>query len=73
MTDRILLNAIKCAHCGALVVSTHRHDFRTHACAGLEKAKGREAFIAADGGNEYLRRLGNREDWEEASEWGQKP
>jgi hypothetical protein len=73
LTDKIKLNAIRCAHCKALVVSTDRHHFATHACAELEKKKGREAFIAADGGNDYLRRCGHREDWEEASEWGQKP
>jgi phosphoribosylcarboxyaminoimidazole (NCAIR) mutase len=71
VTDRIKLNAIKCVHCGALVVSTHRHHFATHACAALEKKYGAEAFIAADGGNDYLRRLGHREDWLEVSEWGQ--
>jgi hypothetical protein len=65
----IELNAIKCKHCGELVVSTFKHDFKAHACAAMEKARGREAFIAADGGQAYLRRCGNREDWEEASVW----
>lgn len=70
MTDSIKLNAIKCVHCGALVVSTHRHDFATHACAKIKELYGQDGFIAADGGNSYLRRLGNRTDWLEASEWG---
>jgi hypothetical protein len=67
MKDRILVNAIKCAHCGELVVSGHRHDFRTHQCAEL---KARETFIAADGGRDYLKRCGSRSDWQEASTWG---
>ena len=60
-----LKSAIKCTHCGAEVVSTHRHDFATHSCEGMKKGD----YIAADGGNAYLRRIyGKREDWEEASE-----
>ena len=72
-------NSAKCAHCGQELVSTHRHDFRTHVC---EKA-GKIAFeynhdkketvpaypsFSVDGGNAYLRRLFTRkEDYIETS------
>lgn len=65
MRGRILVNAIKCAHCGALVTSEFRHDFSTHSCAGLG-----DRWIAADGGRDYLRRVGDPSDWREASTWG---
>ena len=67
MSDNIKLNAIKCAHCSTLVVSTFRHHFATHKCAALG-----DGYIAADGGLDYLRRVGNPEDWEEASEWNER-
>lgn len=66
LNDRILVNAIECTHCGARVVSTHRHDFNAHACDTL---KARGSFIAADGGIAYLRRVGSRSDWREATTW----
>lgn len=69
MTSKIETNAIKCKHCGTIVVSTFRHDFSTHSCEPMRASGGPEAFIAADGGQAYLRRLGNREDWEEATVW----
>lgn len=66
---RIAKNVIECAHCGTLIPSIHRHDFRTHGCAGLEAKYGTEnGWIAADGGTAYLRRLGRQEDWIERSE-----
>ena len=62
---KITLNAIKCAHCGTLVVSTYRHHYHIHRCPGLGTR-----WIAADGGTDYLRRCYDvREDWVEASEW----
>ena len=70
MTDKIIRNAIRCNHCGAIIVSAHHYDFATHQCAALTKLYGKDGFIAADGGSSYLRRLGNREDWTEISEWG---
>ena len=43
---RITKNAIKCNHCGDIIVSTHRHDFVTCKCG----------CCSVDGGNNYLRR-----------------
>ena len=54
----ITKNAIKCKHCGDIIESTHVHDFKWCSCKK----------VAVDGGNHYLRRLGNQEDWEELSE-----
>lgn len=42
----ILVNKIKCNHCGDIIESTHRHDFKTCKC-------GR---VSVDGGHSYLRR-----------------
>ena len=82
---KIIRNAIECAYCGHEVVSTHRHHFATHECerGPLRPAKEWNAAmtelvdtgklerprIAADGGNDYLRRVGNPEDYIEASEF----
>ena len=41
-------NAAKCAKCGTVIESTHRHDFVTHACDGV--------YFFVDGGKSYLRR-----------------
>ena len=49
---------IKCKHCGDIIESKHRHDFK-HCKCGL---------VAIDGGNDYLRicyPYGNPEDWYE--------
>jgi hypothetical protein len=54
---KIILNAIKCLHCGDKLVSTHRHDFKFCKCKS----------VAVDGGEAYLRRLGQRADYQEAS------
>lgn len=65
---KILRNMIRCTHCGTLIESHHRHDFATHSCDGLKAYYGpQDSWIAADGGTAYLRRVGNRQDWEEAS------
>lgn len=60
----IIRNAIKCKLCGAIIDSTHRHDFNVHACDGMPKGE----FIAADGGKDYLRRVGDSKYWEDVSE-----
>jgi hypothetical protein len=51
----ILRNSIRCNWCGQEIVSSHRHDFRYCTC-------GRSAV---DGGDAYLRRLGDA--WTETS------
>lgn len=67
MTQQIKVNAIECAYCGTRIESTHRHDFVTHTCEELKRLYGEDGYIAADGGKAYLRRLGNRYDWNEVS------
>jgi hypothetical protein len=54
----IIHNVIQCNYCKDIIPSKSVHDFRRCSC-------GR---VAVDGGYEYLRRVGNREDWKELSE-----
>lgn len=54
----IIVNKIKCKKCGDEIESNTVHDFKFCKCGS----------VAVDGGHEYLRRCGNREDWEEMSE-----
>lgn len=54
----IISNKIKCNQCGDVIESTSIHDFKFCKCGA----------VAVDGGREYLRRCGNREDWEEQAE-----
>lgn len=49
----IVYNCIECRHCGDKLVSMSVHDFKMCAC-------GR---VGVDGGKDYLRRCGNREDY----------
>lgn len=56
---KILCNKIKCKKCGDIIESKNRHDFVSCKCGS----------VAVDGGNSYLKRIGNREDWEELSEF----
>ena len=53
----ILKNAIQCNKCKDIVESKHRHDFVTCSCGAC----------ANDGGRDYLRRLGNPEDYTDIS------
>lgn len=43
----LLRNAVQCLSCEEVIVSSHRHDFRTCKCGG----------VSVDGGLEYQRRL----------------
>ena len=45
----IIQNAATCLACGDFIVSKHRHDFVTCTCGA----------ISVDGGQEYLRRVGD--------------
>ena len=45
----IVQNAATCLACGDFIVSKHRHDFVTCTCGA----------ISVDGGQEYLRRVGD--------------
>ena len=55
---KIIVNKIKCKKCGEIIESKSVHDFKFFQCGA----------VAVDGGHDYLRRCGNREDWEEQSE-----
>lgn len=57
--EKIIVNKIRCQKCGDVINSTHRHDFKFCKCGA----------VAVDGGKDYLRRYGNRKDWEELSEY----
>jgi len=45
----IIQNAVTCLGCGDFIVSKHRHDFVECTCGA----------IAVDGGQDYLRRIGD--------------
>ena len=53
----IIVNRIKCNNCEEIIESQHRHDFKYCSCKR----------VAVDGGKDYLRRLGKREDFTELS------
>jgi hypothetical protein len=48
----IVLNQAHCKVCGRVLLSLHRHDFRSCACGSF-----------TDGGTEYIRRGGDLEDY----------
>lgn len=50
-------NKIKCRKCGDIIESIDVHDFKCCSCGE----------VAIDGGREYLRRVGNKDDFEELS------
>ena len=56
--SKIIVNKIKCKKCGEIIESVHRPDFKFCSCRS----------VAVDGGKDYLRRLGERENWEELAE-----
>lgn len=55
---KILKNKIQCNKCGDVIESCSVHDFKFCRCGA----------VAVDGGHEYLRRCGSREDITELSE-----
>lgn len=55
--ERIIINRIKCKKCGTIIESKSVHDYRSCPCGAC----------AVDGGQDYLRRTGDRKDWEELS------
>ena len=57
---KITVNKIKCKKCGDVIESKSVHDFKFCRCGA----------VAVDGGHDYLRRCGKREDWVEQSEVG---
>lgn len=58
---KIVINKIQCNHCGDIIVSQHRNDFKSCKCG----------CVAVDGGNEYLRRTfaNSTNDFTELSEY----
>jgi hypothetical protein len=54
---QLIQNEVNCLKCGDIIWSGHRHGFATCSCGA----------VSVDGGLSYLRRCGNREDWEERS------
>ena len=54
----ILRNRIKCKKCGDIIESVSHYDFQTCSCGSC----------SVDGGKDYLRRVGNIDDFEELSE-----
>ena len=58
LMNEISCNKIRCLRCGEVIESISIHDFKFCKCGA----------VAVDGGHDYLRRCGNREDWEELSE-----
>lgn len=56
--EKILINKIKCKKCNDVIESMHRHDFKFCKCG----------VVAVDGGHDYLKRCGSKEDYEEMSE-----
>jgi len=58
MGQVIVRNAVRCLKCDDIIESKFRHDFVTCKCGS----------ISVDGGIDYLRRVGNLEDYEDLSE-----
>ena len=55
---RVMKNVIQCKKCGDIIESCSIHDLKFCSCRSC----------AVDGGHNYLRRCGDRENWEELSE-----
>jgi hypothetical protein len=55
---KIISNKIQCKKCGDIIESKTEHDFKYCSCQS----------VAVDGGKEYLKRLGNKEDIIELSQ-----
>lgn len=58
MQLKIIRNKIQCKHCGVVIESESRHDFKFCICGK----------VAIDGGHFYLKRSGNPNDLIELSE-----
>ena len=54
----IISNKIKCKKCGDIIESKSTNDHKRCSCGA----------VAIDGGKDYLKRIGNEEDYEELSE-----
>ena len=56
---KIMVNKIRCKKCGDVIESKSVHDFKFCKCDS----------VAVDGDHNYLRRLGEPENWEDLSEY----
>lgn len=63
---KILRNRVKCLNCNTIIESCHRHDFV--ACRCFKDAIDTKG-VAVDGGKDYLRRLGDPNNYQELSEY----
>lgn len=61
--NKIISNKIRCKKCGDVIESKTLHDYVACRCGA----------VAVDGGHDYLRRLGNFDNWEEMSEVTEEP
>lgn len=55
----MIVDALKCLKCNDVIWSRHRHDMRWCSCK----------TVAIDGGRDYTKILGNRENWELLKEY----
>ena len=55
--EEIISNKIKCKKCGDIIESKSTNDYKRCSCRA----------VAVDGGKDYLKRIGNEEDYEELS------
>lgn len=55
--DEIISNKIKCKKCNDVIESKNTNDYKKCSCGA----------VAVDGGKNYLKRIGNEEDYEELS------
>ena len=53
----IISNKIKCKKCGYIIESKSTNDYKRCSCGA----------VAVDGGKDYLKRIGNEEDYGEMS------
>lgn len=56
--QKIIVNRIRCKHCGDIIESHTTHDFKACSCG----------TVSVDGGHDYLRRgVKKQEDYQELS------
>ena len=55
--EEIISNKIKCKKCKDAIESKNTNDYKKCSCGAVE----------VDGGNDYLKRIGSEEDYEELS------
>ncbi len=55
--EEIISNRIKCKKCGDIIESKSTNDYKKCSCGA----------VTVDGGKDYLKRIGNEEDYKELS------